>query len=143
MELIGKITGINTSDGMCNIAVIDKEGNLTNLKLGLEEAKGLKNGSVYKFLYNVVQSQTAMVHRSKSSIMAYRHIAVFMVFDQCPVVLSDGSRFEASRRAGSGNGSAFRLAVCLSGGDPLLSDYRRHRLYPQNIFLIYQWSFTP
>ena len=57
MELIGKITGINTSDGMCNIAVIDKEGNLTNLKLGIEEANGLKNGSVFKFLYNVVEGE--------------------------------------------------------------------------------------
>ncbi len=52
MELMGKIVGINTSDGLYNLIVIDKEENHINLKISIENAKGITLGRTYLFEYD-------------------------------------------------------------------------------------------
>lgn len=49
MFLIGKVTGINTSDGMFNLAVEDKDNNLFNLKISTEAGESIKITDVYEF----------------------------------------------------------------------------------------------
>ena len=49
MYLIGKVTGINTSDGMLNITVEDKENNIYNLKISNEAGADIKINDVYDF----------------------------------------------------------------------------------------------
>ena len=49
MFLIGKVTGINTSDGMFNLTVEDKENNVYNLKITTEAGADIKIMEVYDF----------------------------------------------------------------------------------------------
>ena len=97
MELIGKITGINTSDGMCNIAVLDEAGNLTHLKLGTEESKSLKNGDVYKFLYNVVEGERVsnFIYSVKSINdleLEEKDTILRAFFPNSPIILEDAKK---------------------------------------------------
>ena len=49
MEIIGKVLGMNTSDGMINIAVGDKEKQIFNIKCSYEQSENIKIGRIYKF----------------------------------------------------------------------------------------------
>lgn len=49
MELIGLVTTKMTSDGLCNLVVLDKEKNQYNLKMTLESSKGIIINHIYKF----------------------------------------------------------------------------------------------
>ena len=54
MEIIGKVLGMNTSDGMINIAVGDKDKQIFNIKCLYEESDVFKIGRIYKFIVNEV-----------------------------------------------------------------------------------------
>ncbi len=49
MRIIGKISGINTSDNMINILVTDKDSNSYNLKISYEDGKKFTLSDVYEF----------------------------------------------------------------------------------------------
>jgi len=55
MELIGKISGINTSDSVFNLLVIDSLGEQINLKIARELADGIAIGRTYTFEYEVFE----------------------------------------------------------------------------------------
>ena len=52
MELMGKVVGMNTSDGLYNLIVGDKDKNNINLKISPELAHDIKIGHTYIFKYN-------------------------------------------------------------------------------------------
>ena len=55
MELVGVVTSINSSDGMLNLIVSDKDRNITNLKISNEDGKSIKIGSAYLFKYDEIK----------------------------------------------------------------------------------------
>ena len=54
MKIIGKITGINTSDGLINLNVTDEKQNQYNIKTTPESSIELINGRIYVFEVNRV-----------------------------------------------------------------------------------------
>lgn len=54
MEIIGKVLGMNTSDGMINIAVGDENKQIFNIKCSYEESGLFKIGKIYKFIVEQV-----------------------------------------------------------------------------------------
>lgn len=57
MQIIGKISGINTSDGMINVLVNDGKGGNYNLKTDLETGKKFSIGDVYEFDLEVKEGE--------------------------------------------------------------------------------------
>jgi hypothetical protein len=55
MIFIGKIAGINTSDGKLNLLVLDKDKNQMNLKV--KDGASLELGKVYAFEYDEEKGQ--------------------------------------------------------------------------------------
>ena len=49
MEIIGKVLGMNSSDGMINVAVSDPSKQIFNIKCSHEAASMFKIGRIYKF----------------------------------------------------------------------------------------------
>lgn len=53
MEFAGKITAINTSDGLLNLMAIGAKGEILNLKITAQMSAGIKIGHTYIFSYTV------------------------------------------------------------------------------------------
>ena len=49
MRIIGKITGMNTSDGLINLNVTDDKQNQYNIKTNPQSGYELMNGRIYVF----------------------------------------------------------------------------------------------
>ena len=60
MEFIGEIKAINTSDGIFNLACINKDGETKNLKL--DQNNKITIGELYKFDYEVVEGERTSYH---------------------------------------------------------------------------------
>ena len=54
MRIIGKITGMNTSDGLINLNVSDEKQNQYNIKTSISTGSELLNGKIYVFDVNRV-----------------------------------------------------------------------------------------
>ena len=53
MEIMAKVVGINTSDGMYNIMLNDKNDTILHFKVRGELIKGIEIGKTYIFSYNL------------------------------------------------------------------------------------------
>ena len=62
MLLVGKILGINTSDGQYNLNVLNQEGVVTNLKIGHELGASIRIGHVYSFEYESYENSERIVN---------------------------------------------------------------------------------
>ena len=67
MELVGIVTSINSSDGMLNLIVSDKDRNIYNLKVSIEEGKSIKIGNAYSFKYEEVKG----VERTSYKVLSF------------------------------------------------------------------------
>ena len=67
MELVGIVTSINSSDGMLNLIVSDKDRNIYNLKVSTEEGKSIKIGNAYSFKYEEVKG----VERTSYKVLSF------------------------------------------------------------------------
>ena len=76
MQIIGKISGINTSDGMINILVTDGKNNTYNLKTSQEDGRKLFVGDVYEFDIEIKEGE-----RVQYIITSYKNIVDFK-FDE-------------------------------------------------------------
>lgn len=95
MELMAKVIGMNTSDGLYNLMVSDKEGKNTNLKITSEMSHGIKLGHVYIFKYNAVEG----IERTTYTVFSFEEIldlplekkddALRMFYPQAPISLND------------------------------------------------------
>lgn len=70
MELIGIVTAINSSDGVYNLIVSDKDKNIMNLKISAEEGKKIKIGRAYCFKYDAVEG----TERTSYKVTSYNDI---------------------------------------------------------------------
>lgn len=66
MELMCKVTSMNTSDGLYNIMAIDSEGNHINLKISSDLAEDIKIGHVYVFTYDVIEGLERVTNKVSS-----------------------------------------------------------------------------
>ena len=72
MRIIGKISGINTSDSMINILVNDKDSNSYNLKITAEEGRKFVINDVYEFEVEVKEGE-----RTQYYITGFKNILDF------------------------------------------------------------------
>lgn len=68
MLFIGKISGINTSDGKINLLVVDKDKNQINLKI--KDDNNLVLGHVYAFEYEEIQGK----ERHSYNVISYKEV---------------------------------------------------------------------
>mgnify|MGYP003312487809 CR=1 FL=1 len=54
MEIIGKVIGMNSSDGLINVAVSDASKQIFNVKCSHEKSAMFKIGRIYKFIVEQV-----------------------------------------------------------------------------------------
>ena len=66
MELIGIVTAINSSDGVFNLIVSDKDKNIMNLKISSEEGKKIKIGRAYCFKYEKIEGTDRTTYKITS-----------------------------------------------------------------------------
>ncbi len=71
MELMGKIIGMNTSDGLYNLMVSDSKDTVVHLKISNEMVDHVKLGHTYVFEYNVQEG----LERNTSIIQSVKEIA--------------------------------------------------------------------
>ena len=76
MIFIGKIAGINTSDGKLNLLVLDKDKNQMNLKV--KDGGSLELGKVYAFEYDEVKGERTSYH-----VKSYKEV------NELPLTLMD------------------------------------------------------
>ena len=57
MRIIGKISGINTSDNMINLLVTDKDSNSYNLKIDYENGRKFVINDVYEFEFEIKEGE--------------------------------------------------------------------------------------
>ena len=72
MLIIGKISGINTNDGMINVLVNDGKGATYNLKTDQETGKKFSISDVYEFDVEVKEGE-----RTQYFLLSYRSIMEF------------------------------------------------------------------
>jgi len=72
MRLIGKISGINTSDNMINLTVVDNESNVYNIKTNQEIGRGFVVNDVYEFNVDVKDGE-----RKQFFIVDYKSVLEF------------------------------------------------------------------
>lgn len=77
MELIAKIIGMNTSDGMYNVVVRDALNNQYNLKVSADNVCELKIGHTYTFTYDVYDG----IERSSNVVRSLEEVTN-MPFEQ-------------------------------------------------------------
>ena len=77
MQIIGKISGINTSDNMINILVVDNNNVSYNLKINQEDGKAFVINEVYEFTVLVKEGE-----RTQYFIEKYRSILDFKFEDK-------------------------------------------------------------
>ena len=72
MQIIGKISGINTSDNMINLLVTDKDSNSYNLKIDSDNGRKFVINDVYEFEVEVKEGE-----RTQYYISGYKNILDF------------------------------------------------------------------
>lgn len=71
MELVGIVTSINSSDGMLNLIVSDKDRNINNLKISIEEGKNIKIGNAYCFQYEEHKG----AERTSNKVISFKDVS--------------------------------------------------------------------
>ena len=78
MELIAKIIGMNTSDGMYNVVVRDKDDNQYNLKVSPDLSNELRIGHTYTFNYDVYDG----IERTSNVVKSLEEVTKMPFFKQ-------------------------------------------------------------
>lgn len=63
MELIAKVVGMNTSDGVYNLSVTDKANETYNLKISKDNISSIHIGNTYLFEYEDIEGTERTTHR--------------------------------------------------------------------------------
>ena len=97
MKIIGKVNGINTSDGMLNIQVNNKDGITYNLKVSNSDGNDIKICGLYEFEVEVKEDV-----RTTYNILSYKNVDEFdfkkkdtalrEFFDKSPISLEDSEK---------------------------------------------------
>lgn len=70
MEFAGKVTAINTSDGLLNLTTVGAKGETMNLKITIEMSEGITIGHTYIFSYTVQSGS----ERASYMVQAFKEI---------------------------------------------------------------------
>lgn len=70
MELIAKVVGMNTSDGVYNLSVTDKANETYNLKISKDNISSIHIGDTYLFEYEDIEGTERTTHRVTSFVEA-------------------------------------------------------------------------
>ncbi len=70
MELMAKVVGMNTSDGLVNLNAVDKASSMYNLKVNSIDAQAIKLGHTYIFNYDIVDG----LERKSYNVVSFTEI---------------------------------------------------------------------
>ncbi len=97
MKIIGKVNGINTSDGILNIQVNNKDGITYNLKISNQDGENIKICGLYEFEVEVKEDV-----RTTYSILSYKNVDEFdfkkkdevlrEFFEKSPLTLAESEK---------------------------------------------------
>ncbi len=94
MELMAKVVGMNTSDGLVNLNAVDKDSNMFNLKVNSIDAQAIKLGHTYIFNYDIIDG----LERKSYNVLSFTEITEldFSLADEALRAFYPGSPISAN-----------------------------------------------